>query len=123
MVSGGEEGGVMGVEEAAEYVRALRRLDGDGVVWGGHAECVALSGVLGRPLHVWSADGGEMVVTGVDGASGVDGRGKAGEEAGGAAGDGRDVQISFHKHYFGLGNHYNSVVPLTEEHQDEDDDH
>ena len=111
-----DDGEMMTAQEAAEYVRALRREQGD-VVWGGHAECVALSGVLGRPLHVWSADGGEMVVTGVEGGGGgEDGTGRDGQAA-----DGHDVQISFHKYYFGLGNHYNSVVPVTVEHDDDDD--
>ena len=112
-----EDGEMMTAAEAAAYVKALRREHGE-VVWGGHAECVALSGVLNRPLHVWSADGGEMVVTGVDGVE-REARVNGKEKAGGV--DGRDVQISFHKHYFGLGNHYNSVVPVTAQIDDDDD--
>ena len=105
-----EDGAMMTEQEAGEYVAALRRESGE-VVWGGHAECVALSGVLGRPLRVWSADGGEMVVTGVEGAQQSEKGGVGGAESA----SGREVQISFHKHYFGLGNHYNSVVPATVE--------
>lgn len=117
----GEAGGTMSSEEAADYVRALRRDSGD-VVWGGHAECVALSGVVGRPLHVWSADGGEMVVTGVDGDSGETAEQQQQKGGRSAVGGSGDVQISFHKYYFGLGNHYNSVVPATVQHDDDDID-
>ena len=113
-----DDGETMSADEAAEYVQALRREHGD-VVWGGHAECVALSGVVGRPLHVWSADGGEMVVTGVEASSGKSGTAGA-EAGGGGVGGSKDVQISFHKYYFGLGNHYNSVVPATVEHDDDE---
>ena len=113
-----EDGEMMTAAEAADYVKALQRVDGD-VVWGGHAECVALSGVVGRPLHVWSAEGGEMVVTSA--ASGnAEGGGEDGTAGKADGSDGRDVQISFHKYYFGLGNHYNSVIPATVEPDDDD---
>ena len=97
-----EDGSAMSEEEAVEYTARLSVDEGSDVVWGGHAEIVALSGVLGRAIVVYSAEGGAMRVL---------------EE--GVQAKGEDVRISFHKHYFGLGNHYNAVVQRTAADEDE----
>ena len=99
-----EEGGVMTEEEGREYCSRLEKDAGTEIVWGGHAEIVALTGVLRRGIVVFSAEGKEMRV-----------------EEEGLKGGGDDVRISFHKHYFGLGNHYNAVVRMEGEDGDEEE--
>ena len=101
-----EDGSAMSEEEAVEYCARLSVDEGSDVVWGGHAEIVALSGVLGRAIVVYSAEGGAMRVL----EEGVQAKGED------------DVRISFHKHYFGLGNHYNAVVQRTAADEDDDKD-
>ena len=99
-----EDGRPMEEEEGLQYCERLEKEEGE-VVWGGHAEVVALSGVLGRPVVVYSAEGRDMRVL---------------EE--GATDEGEEVRISFHKHYFSLGNHYNAVVADEDDIEEEADD-
>lgn len=58
--------------------------------WGGHLELRALATALKRPVVVYSADAAPM---------------KMGEEE-----DGDDILVSYHRHYYALGEHYNSVT-------------
>eukprot|EP00112_Aurelia_sp_Birch-Aquarium-sp1_P007613 Seg1830.7 transcript_id=Seg1830.7/GoldUCD/mRNA.D3Y31 product="Deubiquitinase OTUD6B" protein_id=Seg1830.7/GoldUCD/D3Y31 len=62
--------------------------------WGGHVEMQALSVVLGRPIEIFQAD---LPIL------------KIGEEL-----NGRSIRLSYHKHAYGLGEHYNSVIPKEE---------
>lgn len=61
--------------------------------WGGQLEIRALSHVLGSPIHVFGADN---VI-------------KMGEEY-----DAEPLRISYHRFYYALGEHFNSVVGLSE---------
>ena len=61
-------------------------------VWGGQLEINAISAALKLPIDVFSAD--SPVVT-------------MGKEADSK----KKLRISYHKHYFSLGEHYNSIVP------------
>ena len=61
--------------------------------WGGQVELMALSRVLGRPLEVVQAQGQEAVVQG------------EGEE-------GERLVLTYHRHMYGLGEHYNSVTKI-----------
>ena len=61
-------------------------------VWGGQLEINAISAALKLTIDVFSAD--SPVVT----------MGKEGESK-------KKLRISYHKHYFSLGEHYNSIVP------------
>ncbi|XP_048748218.1 deubiquitinase OTUD6B-like [Ostrea edulis] len=63
-------------------------------VWGGHLEIKALSHVLNQPIRVLQSDG-PMVTQGED-----------------CHGD--PVTLVYHRHAFGLGEHYNSVEALQE---------
>ena len=92
-----EDGEVMTEKEAVEYCGRLAVSEGGDIVWGGHAEIVALTGALHRAITVYSAEGSDMRVL---------------EE--GVRDEGEDLRISFHQHYYGLGNHYNAVVKRTE---------
>lgn len=80
-----------------EYEAYCNRVVGEGpgpVLWGGEYELVATSKVLQRDLVVHIANQSPREI-------------KCGE-------DPTPLRVSFHKHYFGLGEHYNSVVPLLE---------
>lgn len=98
-----EDGEPFDQTQAQQYCKDLQRVDGD-VVWGGHAEIVALSDMLHHPIIVHSAEGNDLVVNGMSE--------KVDEDA-------QPLHISFHKHYFGMGNHYNSVVEMEENSDDE----
>jgi OTU domain-containing protein 6 len=58
--------------------------------WGGHLELRALAGALRRPVVVYSADAAPL---------------RLGEDE-----NGEDILLSYHRHYYALGEHYNSVV-------------
>ena len=62
--------------------------------WGGDVELMALARRLKSHIHVYSAHLSEQTFS-PDAASGV------------------HLRVSFHKHAFGLGEHYNSVVPIA----------
>lgn len=74
-----------------KYVRYCERLK-TAVVWGGQVELQALSRVLGRRVDVFAA-GMPAVVMGDN-----------------ESGD--PLRLSFHRKYYDLGNHYNSVVKV-----------
>ena len=59
--------------------------------WGGQVELLALSSVLQRPIEVLQAEGAPMVV---------------GEHL-----NTTRLLLTYHRHAYGLGEHYNSVRP------------
>jgi OTU domain-containing protein 6 len=64
--------------------------------WGGQIEIQALSEALKTPIEVYAAD--QDVLT-------------MGELYGGALGNGlQPLRVTYHRHYYTLGEHYNSVV-------------
>jgi len=60
-------------------------------VWGGQLELRALAQALRRPIVVYSADAPVLRM--------------------GEAFEGQPLRVTFHRHYYALGEHYNSVVP------------
>ena len=62
--------------------------------WGGQVELLALANILQRPIEVIQSEGGEMVV---------------GDHY--SAGK---LILTYHRHVYGLGEHYNSVTPLQQ---------
>lgn len=58
-------------------------------VWGGQLELLALSRVTGRPIWVYDALQ-PMVVMGT--------------------GEAKPIRLAFHRHFYSLGEHYNSVI-------------
>eukprot|EP00455_Lapot_gusevi_P011105 TRINITY_DN15108_c0_g1_i2.p1 TRINITY_DN15108_c0_g1~~TRINITY_DN15108_c0_g1_i2.p1 ORF type:complete len:186 (-),score=57.16 TRINITY_DN15108_c0_g1_i2:116-637(-) len=66
-------------------------------VWGGQPEIVALSAALQRPITVYQARDEPLAVQPPS----------PSQET--------PLRVSFHEHYFGLGAHYNSVVPIAAE--------
>jgi len=61
--------------------------------WGGQVELLALATVLGRPLTVIQGEGQESLVVGSD---------QKGEH----------LTLTYHRHMYGLGEHYNSVMKM-----------
>jgi OTU domain-containing protein 6 len=78
------------VSSFEDYVEMVR----SSAEWGGHVEIRALSMVLDRPIHIYSVQQGKdpLVVH---------------EES---ASD--PILLSYHLHYYALGEHYNQVVPV-----------
>ena len=64
--------------------------------WGGQLELRALSAVLSRRIDVFSAD------------SAVVRMGQSEESD-----QNEPLRVSFHRHYFALGEHYNSIIPSS----------
>mmetsp|Transcript_21385 Transcript_21385/g.46436 ORF Transcript_21385/g.46436 Transcript_21385/m.46436 type:complete len:342 (+) Transcript_21385:335-1360(+) len=86
-----------------EYVKNVRSTS----TWGGQLELRALSEGLKCPIVVFSADGTPLTM-GAEYAAG-------GKEEDGSDDNGWDKKkallLSFHRHYYALGEHYNSVIP------------
>ena len=59
--------------------------------WGGQVEIKAISKALNRPIEVIQAEGPELVI---------------------GEGEGNKVVITYHRHMYGLGEHYNSTIKL-----------
>ena len=87
------EGTVEG--DYAAYVERVRSSSD----WGGHLELRALAMALNRPIHVYSTNSTTaMVITG----DGDDGNS-----------DKVPIRLSYHLHYYSLGEHYNQVVAAS----------
>ncbi|KAL7487769.1 hypothetical protein ACHAW6_013341 [Cyclotella cf. meneghiniana] len=87
-------------EEYVEHVRSTS-------TWGGQLELRALSHGLQCPIVVFSAEGPPLTM------------GKEYSSRGHDCSDGgwekkKAILVSFHRHYYALGEHYNSVVPVKE---------
>jgi OTU domain-containing protein 6 len=60
--------------------------------WGGHLELRALSTALSRQVHVYSAQASAALVIGEE------------------VSDEKPIRLSYHLHYYALGEHYNQVI-------------
>lgn len=69
--------------------------------WGGQGELLALTRVLQMPIRVFSAEGPPLVM---------------GEEF--VADATPTLELTFHRHFYALGEHYNSTLPLALADQD-----
>mmetsp|Transcript_18911 Transcript_18911/g.40536 ORF Transcript_18911/g.40536 Transcript_18911/m.40536 type:complete len:336 (+) Transcript_18911:288-1295(+) len=82
-----------------EYVKNVRSTS----TWGGQLELRALSEGLKRPIVVFSAEGSPLTM--------------GSEYAPDAGNDDNDwgkkeaLLLSYHRHYYALGEHYNSIIP------------
>lgn len=83
-----------------EYVEKVR----SSAVWGGQLELRALSEGLHCPIVVFSAEGPPLTM----GAEYYDSENESGDTNWGSK---KALLLSFHRHYYALGEHYNSVVP------------
>ncbi|KAI9095940.1 hypothetical protein DFS34DRAFT_170496 [Phlyctochytrium arcticum] len=87
-----KEGDMLTKEEYEKYCDSVAET----AEWGGQPELRALSQSLRREIHVIQANSPPI---------------KLGEEF--ASADKTPLIISYHRHYFGLGEHYNSLRPST----------
>lgn len=67
--------------------------------WGGQLEIKALSECLQRPIFVYEANAPVV---------------KMGEEFYNPHSPEQPIRLTYHKHYYALGEHYNSVTQLVE---------
>ena len=74
--------------------------------WGGHLELRALAVALNRPVHVYRADSDVLVL---------------GEGEATATATAEPIRLSYHLHYYSLGEHYNQVVVVEDDDDDDDD--
>ncbi|KAK2185994.1 hypothetical protein NP493_215g05052 [Ridgeia piscesae] len=85
-------------EQFADYCNRLETT----TEWGGQLEIRALSNVLRQPIEVIQADAPSIIV---------------GDEH-----QGESLLLSYHRYAYGLGEHYNSVVPKAETNIDNEED-
>jgi len=76
-------------EEYSNYCNVMESTP----AWGGQVELLALATVLGRPLTIIQGEGQECLVVGDDQ-------------------KGQPITLTYHRHMYGLGEHYNSVNKL-----------
>lgn len=84
-----------GTKEFEDYCRLVE--DATGAEWGGHLEASALSACLEMPIWVYEVD--KPIV-------------KMGEEFESSVC--RPLRVTYHRHYYSLGEHYNSVMDVTD---------
>ncbi|KAL6766376.1 hypothetical protein ACKKBG_A35785 [Auxenochlorella protothecoides x Auxenochlorella symbiontica] len=89
------EDDVTGPVEDGEVFEAYCKEVESTAAWGGHLELQALSQALGKPIKVWAAAAAPQLL---------------GDEHPGPA-----LQICYLHHAYGLGEHYNSLVPVVKE--------
>ena len=76
--------------------------------WGGHPEIRALACSLGLPIELFMAGSPPVEFT----PEGAELRGAAGDTAA-AWPDSAKLRLTYHRHYYALGEHYNSVSALA----------
>ncbi len=83
-----------------QYVHNVRSSS----TWGGQLELRALSEALKVPIVVFSAESPPLTMGAEHSPDGEDSEGKDWSKK-------KAILLSFHRHYYALGEHYNSVVP------------
>jgi OTU domain-containing protein 6 len=69
-------------------------------IWGGQLELGALTHCLKKHIMIYSGSFPDVEM------------GKEYKSADGIGSSGSSIMLSYHRHAFGLGEHYNSLVPL-----------
>lgn len=85
-----DQGDLMSEQEFRNYCKRIARTK----EWGGHLELTAISQIIQRPIHVYQAQLRKPIV--------IEPR---------VASSKSPIHLSFHKHLYHLGEHYNSLVP------------
>lgn len=65
------------------------------IQWGSHTELVALSAALQRPIHIYNANSDKPIIV---------------EHSSIQYTNIQPIRLSYHQHYYTLGEHYNSVI-------------
>lgn len=84
-----DRGELMSEQEYQNYCTRIAKAK----VWGGHLELTAISRITNKSIHVYQADSRTPIVIEAQKPS-----------------DRKPILLSFHKHLYHLGEHYNSVV-------------
>lgn len=90
-----DDGDLLDVDKYQEYCEKVR----DTLVWGGQLELKALADIFNVLIEVVQGEGSEIVI--------------------GENGSSSKLIITYHRHMFGSGEHYNSTEPLPPPQQDE----
>ena len=108
--AGGGTGDAAAAADAASadaVERYCARLETSSAAWGGHPEIRALSCTLGVPIEIFQADGAPWKMA-------PDAHDEY--EVGRATARGEEdavLRLSYHRHYYALGEHYNAVIPMA----------
>lgn len=94
-----DDGNPFTLEDFAQYCLDTETT----TAWGGHHEIRALSHVLKQPIEIIQGEGPPI---------------KIGEEFESQP----PIVLCYHRHAFGLGEHYNSVEDYVEEEKEEEED-
>ena len=87
--------------------------DSSGVEWGGQLEIRAISDVLHIPVYIYDANspvlkmGEEYLLTNNSDSNSSDGNSSDSSDT-----VKRVINLTFHRHYYSLGEHYNSAVAM-----------
>ena len=79
-------GDMLSVQDYNEYCRDIRETNS----WGGQLELKAISQINHTPIEVYQAQGPRLLI---------------GEEF-----QGEPIRLSYHRHQYGLGEHYNALI-------------
>jgi OTU domain-containing protein 6 len=90
-----DEGDMMSEKEYGQYCERVRST----LVWGGQLELRAVADLFAVQVEVVQGEGGELVI--------------------GDHKDGGRLVLTYHRHMFGTGEHYNSTGPLVKVQSDE----
>jgi OTU domain-containing protein 6 len=92
------------IDEITNYRQYVESVRNNSQHWGGHLEIRALSMALQRPVHIYSSNtlhsNGPLVI---DASSTHDNMHPT---------DDVPIRLSYHLHYYALGEHYNQVVAV-----------
>ncbi|GIY37254.1 deubiquitinase OTUD6B [Caerostris darwini] len=87
-LSDSETGGILSEDKFFKYCEDIRTTS----AWGGHVEIQALTKICCKPIEIIQATGPSVIV--------------------GNENKSPKLIISYHRHAYGLGEHYNSVVSV-----------
>lgn len=92
------------------YVESVRSSSN----WGGHLELRALSVALQRPVHVYSVNNNGGGGSGNDSSEPlvIDAAAVVSSQSTSASASVEPIRLSYHLHYYSLGEHYNTVVSV-----------
>lgn len=104
----------MRVASFDEYIEKVRNSN----EWGGHLELRALAHKLKRTIVIYSTEGGPLEIVGVQEQGPLDGGVYNNKQDNDDDDDNHDddddkdrvIRLSFHRQYYALGEHYNSVI-------------
>ncbi|OMJ29862.1 OTU domain-containing protein 6B [Smittium culicis] len=98
-------GDMMSEHEFAEHIHEIKNTS----LWAGHFEITALASSLDRTIFIYMADSTSPLIVN-DNDNNVPGSTESTNSS--SKKNNAPLRISYHKHAFGLGEHYNSVIRI-----------